>query len=98
MTEFEEPPDERFARVPRADDAWVPPEKLTKYALDPEAPDGRHKARVFAAVLGIGNADWEYLRDQLLEGVRRSPYVGIRIHPWGRNYEVPMMVEGLNGS
>ncbi|MGZ4481368.1 MAG: DUF6883 domain-containing protein [Gaiellales bacterium] len=58
---------------------------------------GRHKARVFMAALGIGQRDWEYLRDQLLEGVPRSPIVGIRPEAWGVNYEVNISRDGLNG-
>lgn len=45
--------------VPRADRAVVPREKLEHYLLDLEHPVGRHKARVFAAALGIHRGDWK---------------------------------------
>ena len=44
-------------RLPRADRAVVPREKLEGYLLNPEHEIGRHKARVFAATLGIRRGD-----------------------------------------
>ncbi|MDX6494137.1 MAG: hypothetical protein QOE17_123, partial [Gaiellales bacterium] len=46
--------------LPRASEAIVPAEKLVDYCLDPEHPQGTHKARVFLSALGIGRANWEY--------------------------------------
>lgn len=51
--------------LPRAELAEIPEDKLRGYALNPEHLAGRHKARVFASMLGIGAADWEYLRGQI---------------------------------
>lgn len=62
--------------LPNADLAIVSPRKLRDYALnrDPTAKhDGRHKARVFAAVLDIHQHDWPYLRDWLLLGGMQAP-------------------------
>jgi hypothetical protein len=69
---------DRF-QLPRARDAVIPTEKLVAYALDPDHPRGRHKARVFAAALGIGKSDWKYLRDQILEAVVDADVRGTRI-------------------
>jgi len=49
--------------LPGAEAAQIPDEKLRDYVLDPEHFLGRHKARVFASVLGIRRDDWRYLRD-----------------------------------
>lgn len=85
-------------RLPRAAVAVVPVEKLHAYALDPQHRAGRHKARVFSSVLGIGQRDWEYLRDQILARVAESPVTAIRPSPpWGTEYEVRVAVDGLNG-
>jgi uncharacterized protein DUF6883 len=83
--------------LPNADRAVVPRDKLEDYLLDPEHEIGRHKARVFAAALGIGRRDWEYLRDQLLAGVLDAPTQSVRETRWGALYEVTILVEGLNG-
>lgn len=84
-------------RLPKADQASIQREKLRDYALDPEHPRGQHKARVFRSALGIGQDDWEYLRDQILEAVPSAAVATVRVVSWGTLYEVPILVEGLNG-
>jgi filamentous hemagglutinin len=89
--------DELF--LPNASEAVVPVAKLRDYVLSPEHARGKHKARVFQSALGIGQGDWEYLRDQVLEGVRRFPVVSLSAaHPFGTIYSVAMPIEGLNGA
>ncbi len=85
-------------RLPRAREVAIPTEKLVGYALDPEHPRGRHKARVFAAALGIGKSDWPYLHDQILEAVVHGEVRGTRISPHGTLYDVLVLVDGLNGA
>ena len=53
-------------RMPNADRAVVDIAKLRDYCLNPAHPRGRHKARVFAAVLGIEAGDAEAVRRALL--------------------------------
>ena len=84
-------------RLPNAEQATVPIEKLRDYALDPEHPRGQHKARVFRSTLGIGQDDWEYLREQILEAVPSAAVATVRVISWGTLCEVPILVEGLNG-
>lgn len=85
-------------RLPRAREAVIPTEKLVGYALDPEHPRGRHKARVFAAALGLRQRDWRYLHDQILEAVVNGEVRGTRISPHGVLYDVVVLVDGLNGA
>jgi len=85
--------------LPHAGQAIVVEAKLRDYALSGEHPVGKHKARVFRSALGIGPDDWEYLRDQVLDGVVRSPVVSLSsAHPFGTIYNVSMAIEGLNGA
>lgn len=44
--------------------------KLTDYCLNPDSPRGRHKARAFAAALGLTAAEAPKLRAKLLEIAR----------------------------
>jgi hypothetical protein len=89
-------PDELL--LPRLESAEVPAEKLRDYALNPAHPTGRHKARVFESSLGIGKDDWEFLRDQILDGLALNAVTAIRPKsPYGAEYEVKMTIEGLNG-
>jgi hypothetical protein len=53
-------------RLPGGERAVVELAKLTGYCLDPTHPRGRHKARVFAASLGLTQANASELRAVLL--------------------------------
>src|SRR5438874_155817 len=53
-------------KLPNAERAFVDIAKLRDYALDPVHEEGKHKARVFAAALGLSRDDAVGLRDQLL--------------------------------
>jgi hypothetical protein len=53
---------------------------------------------VFAAALGIGKSDWQYLRDQILEAVVDAEVRGTRITAHGVLYDVLVLVDGLNGA
>ena len=57
-------------RLPNGRRAIVDVRKLTDYCLNPDSPRGRHKARVFAATLGLTAADAPKLRARLLEVAR----------------------------
>ncbi len=46
--------------------------KLRDYSLSALHPEGKHKARVFQAALGLGPDDAEWLRDELLAAARRE--------------------------
>lgn len=69
-----------------------------QYVLNPDHPRGCHKARVFPSALGIAQADWPYLRDQLVAAVVGAPVRGTRITPFGVLYDIVVLVDGLNGS
>ncbi|MGP0074690.1 MAG: DUF6883 domain-containing protein [Bryobacteraceae bacterium] len=54
-------------RLPAGLDAVVDLGKLRDYCLSSSHPRGRHKARVFASVLGLTQTDAESLRQRLLQ-------------------------------
>jgi hypothetical protein len=54
-------------RLPNPARAVVDISKLRDYCLDLSHPDGKHKARVFIAALGILQTDSDWLRERLLE-------------------------------
>jgi hypothetical protein len=53
-------------KLPNPDRAIVDTTNLRDYCLSPTHPRGRHKARVFAAVLGLTATDADTLRAALL--------------------------------
>ena len=59
-------------KLPGAENAIVEIAKLRDYCLSPVHPRGRHKARVFASVLGLTSSDSDYLREELLRAAREN--------------------------
>jgi hypothetical protein len=59
-----------MASLPNAERAILDVRKLEDYCLSPVHPRGRHKARVFRDALGIGMDSAEWLRSELLAGIR----------------------------
>lgn len=93
----EEPvPDDRAVQLPRADEAEIDSSKLYGYALNPNHPLGRHKARVFNAALFIERCDWQYLEKQILAAVSSGEVVGVDETDYGTQYRVRLLIEGLN--
>ncbi len=52
--------------IPNAERAVVDIRKLRDYCLDPAHDEGKHKARLFAAAVGMTANDAEHLRNVLL--------------------------------
>ena len=57
-------------KLPHNDRAYVNIVKLRDYSLSQKHQEGKHKARVFAAALGIGPEEAEWLQDCLLTAAR----------------------------
>lgn len=74
--------------LPGADRAVVDIVKLRDYCLSPTHPRGRHKARVFAATVGLTAADAEELRQALLEAARTGVAIAGRADKYGQRYAV----------
>lgn len=57
-------------KLPNAERARVDIAKLRDYSLDVVHAEGKHKARVFAAALGLTRNDADWLREELLAVAR----------------------------
>ena len=57
-------------QLPGGDKATVDPRKLSDYILNLNHPRGRHKARVFQSLLGIGTNQTALLEAALLAAAR----------------------------
>lgn len=55
--------------LPNIEKATINLKKLADYVLNASHPEGRHKARVFLAALGIAPADAEWLANAILAGL-----------------------------
>ncbi len=56
--------------VPNAEYAVVDIRKLRDYCLDPTHDEGKHKARLFMAALGMKKGDADDLRNTLLQMIQ----------------------------
>jgi hypothetical protein len=84
--------------LPKGDRAVVDVSKLRDYCLDPAHPFGRHKARVFAARLGILRKHALWFRVALLNaatGAQATPGV---VDGFGARYVVDFAMSGPKGS
>lgn len=82
-------------KLPRYEDAVIPKEKLTQYALSPKGD--ADKARAFESALGYTLENADALIAQIRENLpkfeaKEKPDTG-----WGTRYEVSMMLTGPNG-
>ena len=74
--------------LPNTKQAYIPLDKLAGYSLNPRSPRGKHKARVFQAALGLGPADADWLRDQILAAVLVTEAIESDPSPYGERYVV----------
>lgn len=75
----------------------VDPRKLTEYALNPDSPRGRHKARVFERVLGYTRANHRAL---LTEIEAKAPEADVELQSqdeFGSRYRADLQIEGPEG-
>lgn len=84
-------------KLPNADQAEIDIRKLTEYALDPEDPRGRHKARVFKAALGYTAANADDLRTKILASVQAAECRIGELDFYGQRYTVDCRIETETG-
>jgi hypothetical protein len=75
-------------RLPNADRAVVDIAKLRDYCLNTSHSEGKFKARVFQAALGITSADAEMLREWLLAAARNQDAVAGTQDEFGNRFVV----------
>ena len=85
-------------RLPHGNQAIVETVKLQEYCLSPTHPRGRHKARVFAAVLGLTADDTELLRDALLQAALTEDAIPTDQDEFGQRYVVDFQMQGPQGT
>ena len=71
--------------------------KLLDYCLNAAHPRGRHKARVFAASLGLTAADANELRDALLKSACSDDAIRGESDGYGQRYVVDFTMSTVPG-
>jgi hypothetical protein len=73
-------------KLPNVNQAFVDIAKLRDYSLDVAHPEGKHKARVFAAALDLTRNEANWLREQLLKVARTDDCVPGKKTNHGQRY------------
>jgi hypothetical protein len=73
-------------KLPNGINAVVDILKLRDYCLNPGHPEGRHKARVFRATLGMEREDAEELRAAILAAARDQDADATETDEYGERY------------
>ena len=75
----------------------VDPRKFVDYALNPESPSGRHKAIVFARVLGFTRENYADLMRQIEQLALEGEVDFHSEDGFGRRYTVDLPIRGTEG-
>jgi hypothetical protein len=85
-------------RLPNSQSAVVDIAKLRDYCLNASHPRGKHKARVFAATLGLTSENADRLRDMILSSVEHLEVTQSTVDEHGTRYAGDFDTEGLVGT
>lgn len=81
-------------KLPNHHLAIIDPSKLRDYVLNPEHPRWKHKARVFARVLGFHPDDAFELMNQIRTGIAREDCETRETDDFGARFHVDLTVVG----
>lgn len=84
-------------RLPNGEHAIVELAKLRDYCLNDRHPRGRHKARVFASVLGITQAEADFLREALRSAAVEEEATKGELDEYGQRYVLDFSMAGPGG-
>ena len=84
-------------RLPNAENALVDIAKLRDYSLNPNHPEGKHKARAFERKVGINRTHAERLRQAILEAILTHDAIEQTGTPYGRRFIVEFEVSTIEG-
>ncbi|MEH1815716.1 MAG: DUF6883 domain-containing protein [Nostoc sp.] len=73
-------------KLPNRECAIVEIDKIAGYCLNPEHPEGKHKARVFKSALGLNLDDAKELQVILLQAVANYDAIPGKRNPYGQKY------------
>lgn len=86
-----------MSALPNHGHATIEDGKLVEYALSLGSERGRHKARVFENALGFSIANWQQLKEAILDALPECDAEFRSETVFGRKYEVVVPVTGPNG-
>lgn len=84
-------------KLPNGDRAIIPLEKLTGYCLNPDHAKGKHKARVFKAVLGITAENVEQLYKLVQQAAIEGDVVQRTVTSFGEEFKLDWKIPETDG-
>ncbi len=84
-----------MATLPNVANATVDIAKLRDYCLNPTHPEGKHKAHIFATLLGYMMADAEKLRELILAATLTHEAAQGATDEHGTRYTLDFAAQGL---
>ena len=85
-------------KLPKGDQALIDVRKLTDYVLCAEHDDGRHKAKLFRDILGIGLEHADDLISALRAAASSAEASPGRLDRYGQRYVVDFDLTGPRGT
>lgn len=86
--------------LPNAELAFIDIAKISGYCLNLSHPEGRHKARVFQSVLGIGVKDSQFLYNAILKAAAENEAQQTEVDQFGKRYiiDFELSANGLSAT
>ncbi len=84
-------------KLPNGENAVVDIAKIRDYCLNPNHPEGKHKARVFLDKLGITRNDADPLRQLILEGILIADAIEESSIAYGRRFVADLLISWTHG-
>jgi hypothetical protein len=75
-------------KLPNSAAAFIDPDKLRDYSLNPHHPRGKHKARLFTAILGLTQDDTALLLSTIQDAIHHYDAVPGLLNEYGQRYIV----------
>jgi hypothetical protein len=75
-------------QLPNPEAAFIDIRKLRDYSLNLNHDRGKHKARLFLAILGLSSDDIEELRAHILEAIQTCEAIPAETDDYGQRYIV----------
>ncbi|NJL90623.1 MAG: hypothetical protein HC916_13175 [Coleofasciculaceae cyanobacterium SM2_1_6] len=79
-------------KLPNFESAFIDRNKLWNYSLNPDHDRGKHKSRLFAAILGLSSNDAEILQALILEAILNYEATPSLLDEYGQRYTVDFPV------
>ncbi|MBW4644262.1 MAG: hypothetical protein KME23_14970 [Goleter apudmare HA4340-LM2] len=83
-------------KLPNPECTIVEIDKIATYCLNPEHPEGKHKARVFKSALDLNLDDAEELQTILLQAVANYDAIPGKSNTYGQKYIIDFPITRAN--